>query len=337
VKLAEILAARVISSPVRVNFPTDHPLCAGLDPIGGGSRSLAHYLTEADVVLLIDYDLPYAAMPISPSPEAKIIYLTLDSTKKRYPLWNKKPALFLEADSRGAIPKLYKIIQSNLSTARKADFSARAKRIGLEHQKTRDEQRATAKNRSAQKPICPDWLCQCISKVVDKDAIIVNQTITQSGFVAEQIFRSQPHSLLGCAGGSIGWALGAALGAKIAAKDKTVVSLMGDGAFIWGCPESTLWTAKTYQAPFLAVIFNNRAYAAIKGLVQRAYGEEKISAQTGLDSGVDINSPPDYAKIAEACGAYGRTVKEPSEVLPALRAALSQVKRGRAAVVDVWL
>jgi acetolactate synthase I/II/III large subunit len=337
VKLAEVLAARVISSPVRVNFPTEHPLCAGIDPIGGGSRSLAHYLTEADAVLLIDYDLPYAPMPISPSSEAKLIYLTLDSGRKSGPLWGIRPALFMEADSFKAIPQLCQAIERNLTPAKVAELSARATRIGQEHQKIRDEQRGTAKGRSAQKPICPDWLCQCIGQIADEDTVIVNQTITHSGFVGEQIFRSRPHSLLACAGGSIGWALGAALGAKIAARDKIVISLMGDGAFIWGCPESTLWTAKSYHAPFLAVIFNNRAYAAIKGLVQRAYGEEKISAQTGFDSGVDIASPPDYAKIAEACGAYGSTVKEPEDVLPGLQRALAEVKRGRAAVVDVWL
>jgi len=170
---------------------------------------------------------------------------------------------------------------------------------------------------------------------VQEDTIIVNQTITHSGFVGEQILRTQPGTFLSCAGGSIGWALGAALGAKLAAKDRTVVSLMGDGAYVWGCPVATFWSAATYKAPFLSIIFNNQAYAAIKGIVQRAYGVEKLSAEIGREAGVDINPPPDYAAVARACGAFGLTVEDPQDVLPSLRQALAQVQSGRAAVLDV--
>ena len=337
VKLAETLGARVLSGPVRVNFPTDHDLCAGLDPIGGGSRSNAHFLGEADALLLIDYDLPYAPMQVSLSDTTTIICLTLDSEKASNALLGRKADIFLPADSREAIPALQAAAQLNLSGPKQKEINSRKALITHENHEARARLKAQAESRSAQAPICSDWLCLCLSRLVDDSTLLVNQTITQSSFVGEQIVRSRPHSLISCAGGSIGWALGAALGAKIASPDRTVVSLMGDGAFIWGCPESTLWTASSYRAPFLSVVFNNRAYAAIKGLVQRAYGEEPLSAQTGFDSGVDIASPPDYARIAEACGAFGTTAKDPAELPRLLKEALEQVKRGRAAVVDVWL
>jgi acetolactate synthase-1/2/3 large subunit len=337
ISLAETLCARVISGPVRVNFPGDHPLFCGFDPIGGGSRSLAHYITGADAILLIDYDLPYAAMPVAPAAEAKIIYLTLDSAKIEYPLWNRKASVFLQSASLETIPELEKAVRKALTPERSKALTSRAGRISQENRWFSEQNRAAAHARSAQSPISPDWLCHCLSQVIDEDTVLVNQTITHSGFVGEQIVRRKAHSLIACAGGSIGWALGASLGAKIADRSRTVIGLMGDGAFIWGCPESTLWTSKRYAAPFLSVIFNNQAYAAIKGLVQRAYGQEKISAQTGFDAGVDIALPPDYARIARACGAYGRTVKEPGDVLPALKSGLSQVKKGRSAVLDIWL
>jgi acetolactate synthase I/II/III large subunit len=337
VKLAESIGARVLTSQVRVNFPTSHPLCAGMDPIGGGNRTGGHYITGADLVLLVDYDLPYAAGGFKPAPGARVISIDIDPFKKEAPLWDRQPDIFFEADCRQALEALNGDIARKMTPARQVQYCERASQYAAEHLKIRSERQSLAAAKSQQKPITADWLSYCLAQVVKDDTIIVNQTITHSGFVGEQIYRTQPGTFLSCAGGSIGWALGAALGAKLAARDKTVVSLMGDGAYVWGCPVATLWSARTYQAPFLSVVFNNQAYAAIKGLVQRAYGTDPLSAQRGREAGVDINPPPDYAAVARACGAFGLTVEEPEEVLPALKQALEEVRAGKAAVLDVRL
>jgi acetolactate synthase I/II/III large subunit len=337
VSLAETLGCRVISGPVRMNFPTTHPLFSGFDPISGGCRGIGHLLTEADVILMIDYDLPYAVGPIAPNPEAKILYIDLDRAKKSAPLWNHPPAVFVEAASAAALPALQSSIARKLNPAQRQQFARRFQEIEIDNRRMRREWQDLARNKSSAKPISPDWLSLCLAEVIDEDAIIVNQTITHSSSVAEQMERARPGTFLSCAGGSIGWPLGAALGAKLAAPDKTVVSLMGDGAFIWGCPTATLWAARAYHAPFLSVIFDNQAYGAIKGLVQRAFKEEKLSPEQGFNAGVDISMPPDYSAIARACGAFGSIVDDPSELLVVLREALLQVRRGKAAVVDVRL
>jgi len=75
--------------------------------------------------------------------------------------------------------------------------------------------------------------------------------------------------LFSCGGGCIGWGPGATLGRKAGAPDKTVIGLMGDGAFIYGCPEASLWSSAFYKAPFLAIIYDNQGYGAIKGLFPR--------------------------------------------------------------------
>jgi acetolactate synthase-1/2/3 large subunit len=132
------------------------------------------------------------------------------------------------------------------------------------------------------------------------------------------------------------WAPGAALGAKVAAPDKTVVSLMTDGSFVWGSPVSALWSAKSYEAPFLSVIFNNQSYGAIRAIIERL-SETKLSDETALDVGVDIFPPPDYALIAQACGGYGKAVEDPADVLPVLKEAIAEVRGGKPALVDVKL
>ena len=140
---------------------------------------------------------------------------------------------------------------------------------------------------------------------------------------------------MGCPAGSIQWALGAALGAKVAAPDKLVVSIMTDGGYVWGDPVASLWSSVTYEAPFLSVILNNQSYGFIKLLVERNYGEGSIPDRMPFEAGVDIMPAADYAGIAQACGAYGRTVEKAEEVLPVLKEAIEKVRNGRPAVVDI--
>ena len=112
---------------------------------------------------------------------------------------------------------------------------------------------------------------------------------------------------------------------------------MTDGGFIWGCPVATLWSALSYKAPFLAIIFNNHSYGAIRRLVQGAYGEYRVSDEMGFELGVDINPPPNYAGVAEACGAHGFTVDKPRDIPVILKEAIEEVKKGKPSVVDVRL
>ena len=337
VELAEAVSARVITTLVRMNFPTNHPLCAGIDPIGGGSRNLSPYITEADALLVIDYDMPYAPGWITPGADTRIIHIDIDINKQGAPLWGRVADIAIEANSRDVIPTLTEAVRQKLTPERQTLLGERFIRLGNEHRELRQNWYNLAVNKSKQRPITPEWLAHCLAQVVDEDMIILNQTITHSGSLGEHIFRTKPGTMLACAGGSIGWAPGAALGAKLAAPDKTVVSLTGDGGFVWGCPVATLWTAGSYRAPFLIVIYNNQAYGAIKGLVQRAYGEDWMSDDMEFKTGVGILPSPDYSAVAKACGAYGRMVDDPADVMPALTEAIDQVRGGRPAVVDVRL
>jgi acetolactate synthase-1/2/3 large subunit len=327
VKLAETLAARVQSTDVRMNFPNTHPLAVRMAPGGRGFGSPV--LTEADVILVIDYDLPYASPAIAPKPDAKIVHIDVDFIKKGVPLWNRKPDVQMKADSFEAIPALTEIINSKITPEKRQQFSERFKQLENEHKKLQDEWHALAESQSGNKPITANWLSRCLDEIIDEDTVIVNQTISPSMIVAHQVKRTKPDTIFACAGGCIGWAPGAALGVKLVLPDKTVVSLMGDGAFIYGCPEASLWSSGFYKAPYLAVIFNNSGYGAIKGLFRESYKVENM--------GADIPTPPDYAKIAQACNAYGRTVEDPGEVTAALKDCLAMVESGTPAVLNVKL
>jgi acetolactate synthase I/II/III large subunit len=318
-----------------MNFPTTHPLCSGIEHIGG-SRGVNTPLTEADVILAIDYDTPYVPADGFPHKETKILHIDFDPLTQGRSLWGRGADVFLKADSREAIPWLTKIAHSKILPENQQAFRERASRLAEKHARQKQEYHEMALGKSHDKPVSPDWLSYCLSLVIDEDTILVNHLISQAASPNEQIERTRPFSLLACAGGNIGFAVGAALGAKIAAPDKLVVSLMTDGGFTWGCPVSALWSSRAYQAPFLYVIFNNQSYGAIRVLVEQM-SESKISDELGFESGVDIDPPVDTSFVAQSCGGWGKVVTEPANVLPALKEGIQQVKSGRAAIVDVRL
>jgi acetolactate synthase-1/2/3 large subunit len=335
VELSETLGAPVLSGLTRMNFPTTHPLSAGIEDIGG-SRKPNPYIADADVLLVIDYDIPYVPAHGFPRKDAKIIHIDIDPMTQGRTLWQRGADVFIEANSREAILALNKMIRQRLTPKKSTLIRERSSRLEAKHWKERGEWRALGVNSANQRPISPDWLGHCISDVVDEDTIIVNHVISHSASVTEQIERTKPGTLLGCAGGAIQWALGAALGAKVAAPNRTVVSLMTDGGFVWGCPLATIWSARSYQAPFLSVIFNNQSYGVIRGLVQMLSGTE-LSDKMGFELGVDIMPPPEYGLVAQACGGYGQTVADPADILPVLKEAMNQLHQGKPAVVDVRL
>jgi acetolactate synthase-1/2/3 large subunit len=327
VSLAETLCAMVLTTDVWMNFPNDHPLFAVIDP--DAKRGSPSYLTEADVILAVDYDMHYAAPPAVPDPDSVIIHMDIDLKKKGEHLWNRTPDISVPADSGRAIPALKDMIGKKLTGSDRERLKRRLGIIKREHNRLMEKWRSRAAGSAGQPVITADWLCHCINEVITDDTVIVNQTITPSPPVAHLIRRTRPGSMFSCAGGSIGWTPGAGLGVKLGFPDRDVISLMGDGAFVYGCPVATLWSAVFYNAPFLSIIFNNRGYDAIKMLFHGKYNVENM--------GADIRNPPDYSKVAQACNAHGRAVKDPSDVIPSLREAIEQIRNGKPAVLDVHI
>ena len=341
IELAELLGARVVTTDRRMNFPSTHPLCPGIDCIRGDSYD--HYIAEADVVMAIDYDFP-GPMPkaIQPHGDATLIHIDNEPLKYGKPLWNRPANIVVQDDSSHVLPELVHAVRGILSTDHRERFAARAKQIADEHQKAKDERRKNGRVEANRGSISPEWLAFCLNEVLDDDTIIVHQIPSHADALAQHLTRTKPGTIFTWGGkaGSMGWSLPAAFGAKVAASDKAVVSLIGDGGFIYGCPTATLWGAHAYNAPFLTVIFNNSAYASFRDVMAMYYGEdmkEAIGGELGFEAGVTINDPPDFAGIARACKAYGETVTDPSEIPLSIKRAQEEVKGGRSAVLDVKL
>jgi acetolactate synthase-1/2/3 large subunit len=186
-----------------------------------------------------------------------------------------------------------------------------------------------------QKPISSEWLSYCINEVVDEDTIVLSEAITSTRAILSHLQRSKPGTLFAASGSSLGWGLGAALGVKLAAPDKTVVSLMGDGCFIFGCPTAALWASHVYNIPILCVIIDNGGYNAVRTNLRDTFGEDNYAEKDSVFTGLEITQSPDYTMIARADNAYSEIVEDPGEVKGALIRALEQVRSGRTAVLDI--
>jgi acetolactate synthase-1/2/3 large subunit len=327
VTLAETIGARVIISPFRMNFPTTHYLVAGFET----SQSIK----DADVVLEIDLDVPYIPAQAKPGPNTKIIHIDFDALKDNFPVWGFPADILIQADSSKVLPALNQLISKKLTPEHQARIEGRLKQLKSEYQKMKEAWRDLAMTGSKRKPISPEWLCHCLGKAIDENTIVLGEAVTNRISLYRQVERTRPGTFFLSGGSSLGWGLGAALGAKLASPDKTVVTLVGDGSFIFGCPTAAIWAASVFHAPFLCVILNNQRYNAPSLNLRGSAGEENFVRKTELRVGIDIKPSPDYASIARACFAYGQTVTDPSDIEPAIKTALNHVREGTPAILDV--
>jgi len=327
VELAEMIGARVSASGSRMNFPTNHPLTI--------SGFTMEYLKQADVVLVIDHDIPYIPAMVKPGPGARIIHIDIDPIKKDMVMWGFPSDILLQADSAKAIPELVALVRGRVSN----EQSSRAKTVLANAQKERmrfeAESRSLALSRAEQTPVSAEWFCHCLNEVIDADTLVVDESMSGGGAFSRYVPRTKPGTRFTSGGSSLGFGLGASLGVKLAAPNKDVVCLVGDGCFIFGCPTPTFWASSVYHLPFLCVIFNNEGYNAVRSSLRATFGKDNFGEKEAFFAGLDIAPAPNYAMIAQACNCYGETVQTSAEAKPAIMRAMEQVRAGKAAVLDV--
>ena len=122
--------------------------------------------------------------------------------------------------------------------------------------------------------------------------------------------------------------------AKLANPDSEVISLVGDGCYSFGVPNSTYWVASTYDAPFLTVIYNNGGWGAPRHSTLQVHPEGSAKQNdtfwSTMTAGVRL------ADIAAASGdVEAFSVSEREHLRETLARAMETVRGGRCAVVDV--
>jgi len=325
VELCELLGLPVALSafPSYQCFPFDHPLWLGQTR-----------LSDADVVLLIDANIPWVPGPAAPPADAYVAAIDPDPIRGRTPTFEFTADLRLNAGSLGAIRALTAAAREALAPGDTARIAARSARYA-EIKRMRDAEReADARTRAAKTPIDKLWLSHEIGAFAGHDTIVFDETLPHNQ-VDRYITASVPGAYFANPGSSGGYTPGAAFGAKLAAPGKHVIAVTGDGFYMFGTANAALWAGKHYGAPFTIVVYQNRAYSTGTLQVSSMY-PDSYAAKAGYEGGT-FDPPMDFAKEAEACGAYGENVRDPAEIMPALHRARAANERGIPAVISVWV
>lgn len=325
VALAEALGIAVVNSAWRayLNFPMTHPLFQDQAA-----------LKEADVVVALEAHVPWIPGRNSPPQDAYVAVIDTDPVKTRIPTFEFTADLRLTADPLLAIQALLGAVEARLKPADKSRIAARAAHWAEASKAQWAALEREAMAQAKQSPIGREWLAWQIGLALGDNCIVLDET-TSGNRISRFLRQNRPGSYIGNPGSAGGWSTGAALGAKLAAPDRDVVAITGDGFYMFGVPNAAIWSAAHHKAPFMAVVFVNRSYGTGTTLVNAAF-PNGYAAKAGFEGGY-FDPPIDFAKEAEAAGAYGETVRDPVEVAAALKRGLAETRHGRPAVIAVWM
>jgi acetolactate synthase-1/2/3 large subunit len=315
------------SVPNAMNFPHTDPLYQGNQwnqPVQNKA------LAEADVVLVVDSDVPWIPTVSRPAAGARIFHIDVDPLKQQMPLWHVAAELVVKADAATALGQLNEWL-----AGRPVDAGERAA-----HYARRHAERAAALAALAVRPagaLTAEYVVSRLRELAGAEMLFLNEGISNYHTVFNHLALDRPGSIFTSGGGSLGWHGGAAIGAKMARPDATVVALTGDGSFMFSVPSSVHWMARRYSVPFVTIIFNNRGWKSPKLSALAVHPDGFAARANALDT--SFEPVADYVGIAAAAGgAWGRQIRVADEVDDALREAIRVVREEqKCAVLDVWL
>jgi acetolactate synthase I/II/III large subunit len=253
---------------------------------------------EADVVLAVGTRLHQPQVRWGVDRDLQLIRIDIDPTEITRIL---KPALGIVAHAKPALAALHEALE----------------RRNPRRQSRKDElqalkARALAKLAENLGPQC-EYL-QAIRAELPDEGIYV-EDLTQVGYVGRMAFpiyhpRTYIHSGYQ---GTLGFGFATALGAKVGRPDLPVVSISGDGGFMYNVQE--LSTAVKHGIDIVAIVFADGAYGNVRRMQKEDYGNRLI--------GVDLHNP-NFPKMAESFGAAGVRTTTPEGLRRELAAALKR-------------
>lgn len=159
--------------------------------------------------------------------------------------------------------------------------------------------------------------CEYLAVLRDElpdDGIYV-EDLTQIGYVgrlAYPVYRPRTYIHSGYQG-TLGYSYATALGAKVARPDVPVVSIAGDGGFMYNVQE--LSTAALFGIDVVAVVFADGAYGNVRRMQKLDYGNKLIATEL---------RNPDFPKMADSYGIAGVKTTSPEGLRRELKAAFKR-------------
>jgi acetolactate synthase-1/2/3 large subunit len=323
VSFAEAWVAPVVTpaSPF-VSFPNTHDFHLGV--------SSAPYIKDADVVVVVESDVPWYPFQGKPPENGKVIQIARDPNYGAIPIRNFPKDISIGGDPKLALELLAQELKSGPRNEKLLD--ERAEKIRAERKRYRERLQLRVEHASHERPISHTWLAHCVEQVRDQDTLV----LSDHGIGNEVLNLSEPASYFGGSpAGGLGWGIGGGLGMKLARPEKTVIVTAGDGTYMFNNPTACHFVSEAYDLPLLTIVCNNAIWHSTKAATQQVM-PDGWAVSTGNFPLTALAPSPRYEKVVEAHGGYGEMVDDPQQVLPALKRALKVVKEEkRQAVLNV--
>jgi acetolactate synthase-1/2/3 large subunit len=289
-RLADLLQAPVVS------FRGGRGIVSDDDPYGFTCAIGFEVWNKTDVLLTIGtrQELVWLRWPDRPA-HLKTVNLDIDSAQQQ----RLKPDVALTTDAAVGTDLLLKFLgDAPARPSREVEFAAI---------------KAGTNSRIRERLQPHQGFLDAIRQAVPRDGYLVEE-VSQVGFSSIFAFPVyEPRHFITCGSqGNLGFGFPTALGVKVAHPDRVVISLTGDGGFLYGSSE--LATAAQENIGVITVVFNNNAFGNVKSDQQRIYGEL---------AGADLRNP-DFVSLAHAFGVDGYRVHTPRELERVLDVAIEK-------------
>lgn len=243
---------------------------------------------EADVVLSLGCRLQHERMTWGTDERLKIVHVDIDPTELSRVA---KPDVGIVGDAGDAARLLLAKIPAHNRARPSRTEEMEALKADFQHQFT--------------EKLGPqmEWI-SALRAALPEDGFLVDE-FTQVAYACRIGFPAYfPRSLISPGyQGTLGYGYATALGVQVAHPDKQVLSINGDGGFMYTMPELT--TAVHHGINVVAVVFADGAYGNVMRMQKELYDDRVIASQF---------TNPDFVKLAESCGALGLRATTPAEL-----------------------
>ena len=327
--LALLCGIRVYEfSPSFLCIDRSSPCFWGYDPTTG--------LRDADLGWLLDVDVPWLPRFVQENPATRWAHVDVDPIKQDFPMWGFATDLRVQADCATVLRQVEAYVRAQATTAFHEAVARRVQGWGAGQKARRAAVQRAAEAPGQRGAISPAYFCAALGSAIDEQDIVVNEAIRNAPAVLNQIARSQPLTMIGSAGGGLGYSGGMALGARLARPGARVIQVVGDGGFHFSTPTSVYATSQSYGLPILTVVLDNGGWQAVKEAVLRVYPDGAAARGNEFHARLQ-GRQRHFEQVAQAFGAYGECVEDPAEVPAAIARALQAVDEGRSALLNVQI
>jgi acetolactate synthase I/II/III large subunit len=315
--------AELVGAPVctwwlsRNPISTDSPMHGGADP--------GDYVTDADLIIVIDHLVPWLPHRHHLKDGAKVIQIGPDPLHSRFPVRGFRSDLSLAGDAETTLRALEAALKPEVTKgATKDAVAARFKSAAAKNAKIHAEAMAKAEKGSGT-PMSHLWVSKCLSDAVSPDAIVFSEL----GIEPSVMKLTKPGTYYNAAvSGGLGWGLPAALGAQLADRDRIVCATVGDGSYMFANPVACHQIAEAHNLPILTIVFNNGIWNAVRSSALDIF-PKGYASKANLMPVTSLRPTPDFCKIAEASRGWAERVENGADLPAAIQRALKVIREER--------